>query len=36
MTGRLDRVSWRKMRGQLARTFKQEQHVIRTNPIEIL
>jgi hypothetical protein len=36
MTGRLDRPWWRKMRSELARTFRQEQLVIRTNPIEIL
>ena len=36
MTVRLDRSWWRKMRGELARTFRQEQLVIRTNPIEIL
>ena len=36
MTVRLDRSWWRKMRGELARTFRQEQLVIRTNPIETL
>jgi hypothetical protein len=36
MTERLDRRWWRKMRSELARTFRQEQLVIRTNPIEIL
>ena len=36
MTARLDRAWWRKMRRDLARTFKQEQLVIRTHPIEIL
>jgi hypothetical protein len=36
MTTRLDRPWWRKMRRELARTFRQEQLVIRTNPIEIL
>jgi len=36
MTMRLERPWWRKMRGELARTFRQEQLVIRTNPIEIL
>lgn len=36
MTERLDRPWWRKMRRELARTFRQEQLVIRTNPIEIL
>ena len=36
MTARLDRSWWRKMRRDLAHTFKQEQHVIRTHPIEIL
>jgi len=36
MTERVDRSWWRKMRSELARTFKQEQLVIRTNPIEIL
>src|SRR5579862_6562016 len=36
MTQRLDKSWWRKMRSELARTFKQEQLVIRTNPIEIL
>ena len=35
MTERLDRRWWRKMRSELARTFRQEQLVIRTNPIEI-
>jgi hypothetical protein len=36
MTVDLDRPWWRKMRAELARTFRQEQLVIRTNPIEIL
>ena len=36
MTERLDRRWWRKMRSELARAFRQEQLVIRTNPIEIL
>ena len=36
MTVHLDRAWWRKMRSELARTFRQEQLVIRTNPIEIL
>jgi hypothetical protein len=36
MTARLDRSWWRKIRRDLARTFKQEQLVIRTHPIEIL
>ena len=36
MTERLDRRWWRKMRSGLARTFRHEQLVIRTNPIEIL
>ncbi len=36
MTGHLDRPWWRTMRAELAGLFKQEQLVIRTNPIEIL
>jgi len=36
MTARLDRPWWRKMRSLLARTFRQEQLVIRTHAIEIL
>ena len=36
MTSRLERAWWRRMRADLARTFRQEQLVIRTHPIEIL
>jgi hypothetical protein len=36
MTPRLDRAWWRRVRADLARTFRQEQLVIRTHPIEIL
>lgn len=36
MTDRLDKRWWRKMRGDLARIFRQEQLVIRTHLIEIL
>jgi hypothetical protein len=36
MASRLDKAWWRRMRADLARTFRQEQLVIRTHPIEIL
>jgi hypothetical protein len=36
MTERLDRPWWRRLRADLARTFRQEQLVIRAHPIEIL
>ena len=36
LTSRLERAWWRRMRADLARTFRQEQLVIRTHPIEIL
>ena len=36
MTPRLERAWWRRMRADLARTFRQEQLVIRTHQIEIL
>ena len=36
MTARLEKAWWRRMRADLARTFRPEQLVIRTHPIEIL